>query len=251
VKIRGVVAGASLGSFLVTALWLTGVMPPPEALTRKVAAFSAVFPGSVGEAKVERIPCPPLRRLRLYVVCTQGCDDVWRIVGVRGLRPENLANLNRLPPEPEGEARRRFNLAVAREGLRLDLEEARDMLGCYMRLDGLHPGLILLDSDLPSVERARESEETMRRLAESLYDSGALSRITLTEFDGGFEGSLLYWDTTRPGRPVVEFHLKLAPDGRLIALRQREVSIVGHPAPGATPEAPLEAPDETGAGDGP
>ncbi len=223
-RLRGVLAGAGLGSLLVSILWLTGTVQPPEALTRKVAAFSAVFPGPLGMAEVGRIPCPPLQRLRLYVVCTQGCEDVWRIVGVRGLWPENYANLGRLPPEPAGEARRRFNLAVAREGLRLDPDEAREMVGCYLRLDGLHPGLVLGDADLPAVDNARHSEEKMRALAESLYSPENLSKITLAEIETGFEARFLYWDTTRPGRPVVEFDLKLARDGRLITLRQRDVS---------------------------
>jgi hypothetical protein len=251
VKARGVIAGAGLGSVLIAVLWLTGVMQPPEALTRKVAAYSAVFPGPVEEAEVERIPCPPLRRLRLYVVCTQRCEDVWRIVGVRGLRPENLANLSRLPPEPEGEARRRFNLAVAREGLRLDLDGARDMVGCYLRLDGLDASHVLLDSDLPAVERARESEESMRRLAERLNDTEALSRILMTELDGGFEGRFLYWGTTRPGGPVMEFRLKLAPDGRLVRLLQQEVLAQGPPDIRGESESPLVVPEESGAGDEP
>ena len=65
------------------------------------------------------------------------------IVGVRGLLPKNLANLGRVPAQPAEESRSRINAAVAAEGLHLDGDAAREMIGCYLRLEGFLPELVL------------------------------------------------------------------------------------------------------------
>jgi hypothetical protein len=233
-----VAAGAGLGLLLLLLLWTAGVVPPPEALASRVAAISAVFPGPAGDAEVQRIPCPPLRRLRLYVVCTDGCEGVWRIVAVRGLRPENLANLNRTPPEPAEESRGRISAAVEREGLRLDAAGAREMIGCYLRLDGLHPDLVLEESDHRSLEEARGDDEAMRRVAEGLEDPGAIARVPVEETPEGFAARFLYWQTARADRPVLEIEYRLARDGQVLSVRARALSPGDGTASGSTPGTP-------------
>ena len=107
-KWGGVAAGAILALVAVLLLWGTGLAAPPEGLSRTIAALSALYPDSIRGAEIDRIPCPPLRRLRLYVVCTAGCAETWVIVGVRGLLPKNLANLGRIPSQPVEESRSRI-----------------------------------------------------------------------------------------------------------------------------------------------
>ena len=216
-----VLAGAVLGLLLLWLLWTAGFLPPPEGLVRRLVAWSAGVQDPAAGAEVEEILCPPLRRLRLFVVCTDGCDGVWRIVGVRGLRPENLANLNRTPPEPMEDSRRRINEAVAREGLRLDAQGARQMIGCYMLLDGLQPDLVLEPADVEAVEQARGDEEAMRRIAEGLEDPGASERIPVEEAGEEFVARFLYWQTARADRPVLQFEYRLARDGRIRTVQAR------------------------------
>ncbi len=191
-------------------------MLPPESLARRLAAFAAVYPGPVSEAQVERIECPPLRRLRFYVVCTQECEAVWRLVLVKGLRPTLLANLGRTPPEQLSITRHRINAAIGREALRLDAADAQEMVACYLRLEGLHPELVLTEAELAPVSEARaEGEDAMRRMTESLDDPLAARRIHVEASPEGYLSDLLYWDTWRTGAPVLRMRIGLAPSGQL------------------------------------
>jgi len=213
-------AGVLLGAVLVGSAWFGGWIEPPEPLARRVAAWAGVYPGPVGEAEVEPIPCSPLERVRLYVVCTRGCEDVWRVILVKGLQATLLANLGRIPAEDLATTRRRINAAVGREALRLDLEGARAMVGCYLRLDGLEPGLVLPEGGLAAVEAARaEGEEAMRAYAIGLADDGAVARIPIEATPEGFESVLLYWDTFRDGHPVLRIRMRLARDGQVREMR--------------------------------
>ena len=220
-KWGGVAAGALLAVFAAVLLWGTGLAAPPEGLTRKIAAVSALYPGSIEGADVERIPCPPLAHLRLYAVCTQGCSETWMIVGVRGLLPDNLANLGRVPPQPVGESRKKINAAVAAEGLRLDVDGAREMIGCYLRLEGFLPQLVLTPATLFALESTGGDEDEMLRLADSLDEPDALQRIDPERTLDGFRAGLIYWDVARPGRPVIEMDFDLDQNGVLRSLIAR------------------------------
>src|SRR5262249_21646035 len=90
VKWAGLAAGALRALLGGGRLWATALVDPPESVSRRLALLSSLYPESSRGAEVERIPCRPLRHLRLYVVCTGGCEETWVIVGVRGLWPENL-----------------------------------------------------------------------------------------------------------------------------------------------------------------
>ncbi|MBI1950789.1 MAG: hypothetical protein HYS34_05425 [Acidobacteria bacterium] len=231
-KWGGVAAGAILALVAVVVLWGAGLVAPPEGLSRTIAALSALYPGPLRGAEIERIPCPPLESLRLYVVCTAGCAESWVIVGVRGLLPGNLANPGRIPPQPVEESRRRINAAVAAEGLRLDAGGAREMIGCYLRLEGFLPELVLTPAALVALEAAQGDEEEMRRVAEGLEAPDAVLRIDPETTPDGFRARLLYWDTARPGRPVLDLEFDLEADGVLRSLRARP-SGRGGPALGA------------------
>lgn len=228
----GVVAGALLALTGLVVLWDAGVLPAPEGLTRRVAALYAVFPGPVGKAEVARIPCAPLRRLRLYVVCVGGCEEVWRIVGVRGLRATVLVNLNRVPAEPVEAVRERLNQAIAREALRLDGAGALEMIGCLLAIAGMRPDLILTDTGIQAIEGARGDEEALAALAGRLEDPEALSRVTVREDGDGFSARFLYWDTARMGRPILEIDIRLAADGRLREVASRQVGLAIEAPPG-------------------
>ena len=231
-KWGGVAAGAILALVAVLVLWGTGLAAPPEGLSRTIAALSALYPDSIRGAEVDRIPCPPLRRLRLYVVCTAGCAETWVIVGVRGLLPKNLANLGRIPSQPVEESRRRINAAVAAEGLHLDGDAAREMIGCYLRLEGFLPELVLTPAALVALESTGGDEEEMRRVAEGLDAPDAVLRIDPETMLDGFRARLLYWDTARPGRPVLELEFDLTTSGVLRSLQARP-SVRGDPDPAA------------------
>jgi len=241
VRLLRVAAGAGIAVLGLVVLWAFGLAPVPEGISRRLAAFEAVFPGRWTRAEVERVPCPPLRRLRLYVVCTDGCDGIWKVVGVRGFRTLPLINLNRMPPESAEDVRRRFNREVAKEALRLDPGEAVDMIGCYLGLAGLHPELVLTDAALAAVETAREGprpEDAMKSVAEGLDGPDALSRLTVEETAQGFESSFRYWDTASAGRPVLEMDYRLGRNGVLLGVRVRERSPTGDTASGSTPGRP-------------
>jgi hypothetical protein len=233
----GVATGAGLALGAVVVLWATAIVDPPESVSRSLAVFSAVYPGPIRGAEIERIPCACLRHLRLYVVCTNGCEDTWVIVGVRGLWPENLANPGRIPPQPVEESRGRISEAVARERLSLDRAGAREMIACYLRIEGRLPGLVLTPLDLVALEEARDSEEKMQSLAESLDAEGAVSRIDPVESEDGYRARLLYWDTSLPGRPVLEIALDLKRSGVLRSIDVSE-SVRGGSAPGSTTGSP-------------
>jgi len=237
VKWAGVAAGAVLALLAVGALWATALIDPPAGVSRALAVFSAVYPAPGRGAEVERIPCRALRHLRLYVVCTEHCEDVWVIVGVRGLWPENLANLGRIPPQPVEESRARISDAVARDGLSLDRDGAREMMACYLRIEGRLPGLVLTPLDLIALEQARDSEEKMRRLAESLDSSDAVSRIDPEESEDGFRARLFYWDTALPGRPVLQIALVMGRNGVLRSIDVSEPVTAGS-ATGSTIDNP-------------
>ena len=215
-----VLFGAVLGLLLLGILWFGAILQPPESLSRRAAAWVAIFPADGGQAIIERIPCPVLRKLRFYVVCTNDCESIWRIVGVRGLQPRILADLARIPSERPGVARRRINAAVAREKLTLDREEAREMIGCYMRLDGLEPALILPAGGRATVEAVRGSEDAMLDLARDLGHPEALSRLHIRASAGGFDTRFEYWDTTHSGQPVVQIDVRIARDGQMLGVER-------------------------------
>ena len=230
-KWAGVAAGAVLALLAVGALWATALIYVTQVF------YALNYPAPGRGAEVERIPCRALRHLRLYVVCTEHCEDVWVIVGVRGLWPENLANLGRIPPQPVEESRARISDAVARDGLSLDRDGAREMMACYLRIEGRLPGLVLTPLDLIALEQARDSEEKMRRLAESLDSSDAVSRIDPEESEDGFRARLFYWDTALPGRPVLQIALVMGRNGVLRSIDVSEPVTAGS-ATGSTIDNP-------------
>ena len=237
-RLTRLLQGMGLGLLLLGGLWYGGWVQPPEGLSRRMALFHAAFPGALGEAEVSRIDCPPLRRLRLYVVCTRDCEGIWRVVLVKGLRATTIANLGRMPPDPLSITRQRMNAAVGREAMRLDAGGAREMAACYLRLDGMRPELVLPEGRLEAVDEARrEGEDAMRRLAESLDESGAASRIQIEPGALGFEADMLYWDTWHEGQPVLRIRMALARDGQLRGLRAWRLAAARPPPPtGPAPE---------------
>jgi hypothetical protein len=217
-------AGMGFGFILVCAAWFGGWVLPPEGLSRWVAAFVSVYPGPSREAQVAPIECLPLKRLRLYTVCTRDCQEVWRVVMVKGLQVTTLANLGRIPPESVAVTRRRINAAVGREALRLDEEGAREMIACYLRLDGLPPELVLPEEGLREVVEARAAgEEAMRALAERLDDGHSSERIPIERTPEGFESEMTYWNTQRTGQPVLRIAVAIARDGQIRGVRASQM----------------------------
>ena len=228
-KISRVLAGVLLGAAVVGFLWYGGWVLPPERLSRAVAAYAAVFPRSIGEAEVQRLECPPLKRLRIYGVCTRDCTEVRRVVVVKGLQASTVANYLRIPPDDEMTTRRRMNALIGREALRLDESRARQMVEFFLRLDGLALARILPEGGLEAVAGARfEGPPAMQRLAAELDRPGAQERIPIARTAEGFDSEFLYWDTDREDQPVDRILLKIAPDGQL-----RSVHVVQLPAGGA------------------
>ncbi len=144
---------------------------------------------------------------------------------MRGLRAESLQNLNRIPAEPPEEARARVNEAIRKERLRPDVDAARELIGCYMRLDGMQPELVLLPADREAVERARGNEPALAALADSLDETAALSRIEVQKTAEGFASRVLYWDTAAAGRPVLELQWRLGSDGAILFFEARPAPI--------------------------
>lgn len=230
------IAGLFLGLCLVLTVWATGLVLPPESLARRVAAWSAVYPGPVGEAEVDPIACAPLPRVRIYLVCTSDCRAVRRLVAVRGLAATLLANLNRTPPEDLKLTRGRINAVITGERLRLDVEQAREMLGCYMRIEGLDPALVLSEGGLEDVKAARAAgDDAMRRLEEGFDEQHPLDRIRIEERPGGFQAVFLYWDTDRAGAPVLRLSIDMSVAGELRTMRAIQVDPLA-PRPGAAAE---------------
>jgi len=230
-------SGALLGLLALLLLWAVGLVDPPESLSRRLAVLSAVYPEKADDAVAERIPCPPLRRLRLYVVCTERCEGVWRIVGVRGLLATNIQNLIQPPTETPLEARVQANAAIAREHLSLDARGAQEMVGCYLRLSGLAPELVLGGADAVLVERARgQGEEAMAAIAASFDDPDAAARIRVRQTAAGYAATLFYWDRWRPGEPIESLEYLLARDGRLLSAGARDEPLTGGTASDNIPD---------------
>ena len=237
-KLGRLIAGLLLGVCLVLAAWAAGFVRPPETLARRVAAWSAVYPGPVGEAEVDPIDCAPLPGVRIYLVCTADCRGVRRLVAVRGLVATPLANLNRTPPEDLKITRGRINAVITGERLHLDLDGAREMIGCYLRIEGLDPALVLSEGGLEDVTDARAAgDEAMRRLEESFDNPQPLERIRIEARPGGYQAVFLYWDTSRAGEPVLRLTIDMSDAGELRAMRAVQV-------------APLEARPGSAAGSG-
>ncbi len=232
--------GMLLGGIGCLGLWGAGLLDPPENLSRYLAVVAATYPGPGGLVTIERIPCRPTEHLRFYVVCTDDCEGVWRIVGVRGLYATNLANLNKLPPDPPETMRRAANDAIAAERLNLDDNGARELLGCYLRLAGLHEELVLREGDLDKLARARNSDDGngLASFAESLEDGAALSRLPIRETPEGFASRFDYWDTASPGRPVVEMTWGLRRDGTIELYRALELPLTDGSGSGNSPDRP-------------
>jgi hypothetical protein len=232
VRIWRLLAGLFLGACLVLGVWASGLVLPPESVARRVAAWSAVYPGPVGEAEIDRIECAPMERVRIYLVCTADCTGVRRLVAVRGLVATLLANLNRTPSEDLKVTRGRINAVIAAQRLRLDGDGAREMIGCYMRIEGLDPALLLSEGGLEDVNAARAGgEAAVRRLSDTLNDPHTLDRIQIDDAPGGFRAGFLYWDTSRSGDPVLRVTIEMTRAGELRAMRAIQVE------PHATPPA--------------
>jgi hypothetical protein len=224
------IAGLFLGLCLVLTVWASGLVLPPESVARRVAAWSAVYPGPVGEAEIDPIACAPLARVRIYLVCTGGCRGVRRLVAVRGLLATLLANLNRTPPEDLKVTRGRINAVITGERLRLDVEQAREMIGCYMRIEGLDPALVLSEGGLEDVRAARAAgDDAMRRLMETFDEPRPLERVQIEERPGGFQAVFLYWDTERPAAPVLRLTIDMSVAGELRAMRAIQVEPLAPP----------------------
>jgi hypothetical protein len=238
VKWGGVVAGILIGCLVLGMLWSANLLAPPERLSRVVAAFYAIYPGSIDGAEIDRIDCPPLRGVRLYTICTRGCEEVWRIVAVRGLRAEPLANPGRLPPEPPDLLQQRFNVLVARERLDLDTIGARRMIACVLSLNGLHPELVLGENDIAAAAAAVGDEEAERAMVERLTASPPADHIEVEEDPNGYRSRLYYWDTARLGRPVVGMDIRMARNGVVRSVVTLPAPITGGTAAGNTPGTP-------------
>ncbi len=235
-----VLFGAILGITVIVILWYGAIVLPPEFVSRRVAVWAAAFPEDTADAEIERLPCEPLPKIRFYVVCVDDCRAIWRVVAVKGLQPRTLADLARIPREPSGMSRRRFNTIVGREALRLDEDEARQMIGCFMRLEGMHPELILPVGGRRAVDAARGSERAMRRLTEDLDNPDALFRFQVNRTAEGFETRFNYWETSLAGRPVIEILFRLARDGQVRSVSRRDAP----PATGGDRRTPGRPPTQ-------
>jgi hypothetical protein len=223
--------GLGIGLLLLAGAWSGGWVPPPESLQRRIAAFEAVYPGPVREATVIPIPCPLLKRLRFYQVCTADCREVSRLVAVKGLRSWLLVNLSRIPSEALSVTRGRINHVVGREGLHLDDDGVRRMSEFYLKLDGLFPQLVVSPGEAEQIDATRDQgDEALGNLMDRIAGDpdapggngagrGGLERIAVTRRSDGFEAAMLYWDTSRAGSPLMRLRLRMAPDGQVRDLR--------------------------------
>lgn len=208
--------GATLGAALIAAAWALGWVEPPESVLRRVVIFSALYPAPRDGATLEPIACPPLAPARLFLVCTRNCEVISRVVLVRGLGVTLFIDQGRLPPVSESEARQRINTVIRAQRLRLDLEGARAMIACYLTLDGLDPEMVLPPGGVTSVEAARaEGSEAVSALADRLWQPDAPGRIEVRDAGDGFEATMLYWDRSREGWPILSLSLRLAPNGEV------------------------------------
>jgi len=238
VRILRVLLGAGLALLLLAGLWYAGLVDPPEGLRRRIVGFATVYPGPTGRAVVAGIPCPVLRRSALYVVCTENCEGIWRIVAIRGLHVEALSDLHSVPPEPRSETRRRFNRLVMEEGLRLDAGGARELVGCLLRLDGMDPAYLLEDKDVETIDAARDNAPALQSLAETIKAQDGLERVEVSQAGDGFEARVLYWNLDRTWWPVQEIRFGLARDGRILWLKRRELPVTDGTGSDNTPGTP-------------
>ena len=81
-------------------------------------------------------------------------------------------------------------------------KQSNDELG--LLVDGFNEMLGEIQERDFALEAARGNDDEMKRLAEGLDAPDALSRIDPEETGDGFRAHLYYWDTSRPGRPVLE-----------------------------------------------
>lgn len=219
--------GLGVGAFLVIGAWYGGWVPPPEALQRRLAAIEAVYPGPVGEAEVLPIPCPLLKRVHFYQVCTADCREVSRLVAVKGLQSWLLVNLSRIPAESVAVTRGRINHVVGREGLHLDENGVRRMTEFYLTLEGFFPQLVVSQGEVEQIQATRPAGdealgELMSRItgdADGTSEEGAgrggIERIDVLKGADGYEATMFYWDTSRAGSPVMRLRLRMAPDGQV------------------------------------
>lgn len=234
----GLAAGVVAGAAAIVAAWGAGLVDPPERVSRALAVLSAAYPASPRDAFVERIPCPPLRSLRLYVVCTKECEEIWEVVGVRGLWTDNLAHPGRVPEQPIEESRARIAAAVAKEALALDVESAREMAVCYLRIEGWLPDLVLAPADRVALDQARGDDDAQARLAASFAArEDARSRIEVDPDGDGYRARLEYWDTSAWGRPVLGMTLALGANGVLRSFEIEE-RVTDGTGSGSTPGIP-------------
>lgn len=218
-------AGLLLGALFVGGSWYAGWVTPPESVARRVGLWAMLYPASTDGAAIEPIPCAPLRRLRFYVVCTDGCEGVWRIFAMKGLRTFPLVNFLRTPPESVPATRRRINDLVTRERTSVTDDQARQMVEFYLLLDGLTSARLLTEADRLAVEETRpEGEEALKALADTIALGDASARIPIDRDDRGIVSTLLYWDTSRRGWPVLEMRFRLGGYGEVRDLKVRQLS---------------------------
>jgi hypothetical protein len=219
------VFGIVLGAMLLGCFWFAGWITPPESLQRRAALWATLYPPPEEPAEIDPIPCAPLTRARFYVICTEGCDGIWRIVAVHGLETTQIANLARTPPESVIATRRRINEVVRAERLRPDDDEARALIDLYLRLEGLVPARLLDEADRLAVEETRpKGEEALHDLADAIAEGNPLARIPIERTAEGMESTLLYWHTARAGWPVLEMRFNLAANGEVREVRVRSLS---------------------------
>ncbi|HET8947571.1 MAG TPA: hypothetical protein VFQ07_11370 [Candidatus Polarisedimenticolia bacterium] len=226
--------GILLGAMLLGCFWFAGWLTPPESLQRRVALWAALYPLPTTGADVELVPCEPLPRVRFYILCTENCEGVWRIVAVKGLEVMPLANPARIPPESVTATRRRINEVVRAERIRPDDDQARRLVVFYLRLEGLAPARLLDEADRLAVEETRpQGEEALHDLADRIAEGDPLARIPIDRTDTGMDVNLLYWDTGRAGWPVLELRFRLAANGEVREVKARRLS-----------QSPAEEPSE-------
>ena len=224
-KALRLLGGLLIGAAIVAVAFWNGWIMPPESLARRVGLWTTLYPASTRGAAIEPIPCAPLPRLRFYVVCTDDCRGVWRIFAVQGLQTIQLANLARIPPESVQATRRRINELVRGERVLVDEEQARQMVVFYLRLDGLAPERLLTEADRLAVDQTRaEGEEALKALADTLSAGDAAARIPIDREERGMASTILYWDTSHRGWPVLEMHFRLGGFGEVRDLKVRQLS---------------------------
>lgn len=211
--------GGLLGAVVVAGAWAFGWVDAPESVVRRVVIFSTLYPVPRDDVSLRAIECPPLRPARLFVVCTQGCDAISRIVLLRGLQATLLVDQGRLPPESESVARQRINTVIRAQHLTLDLASAREMIACYLRMEGYSPDLVLPPDGESAVEAAREAGPgALDALVDRLEASRTLERIEVRAAGDGFEGTMLYWDTAGQGNPILRLGIRLGRNGEVRAV---------------------------------